>query len=108
MIRRWLARCVNPDPNFWKRCRVCRETWQLTTALCTRCCLDRRLREVFTAEDGTTAPTLDTLRETLVRVDHPQYAITWVRKANVRDTIRAVVHEHREIRGGSTGRSRSA
>ncbi|MDT0347520.1 hypothetical protein [Streptomyces litchfieldiae] len=88
------ARCVNPDPTFWKRCRICEITWQLTTAPCTRCCLDRRLREVFTAADGTTAPELDRLREKLIRVDHPNYAITWLRKANVQETIRAVVREH--------------
>ncbi|WP_371665811.1 site-specific integrase [Streptomyces sp. NBC_01241] len=91
------ARCVNPDPAFWKRCRVCDTTWQLTTAPCTRCSLDARLREVFTAADGSTAPELDRLRERLVQVDHPNYAITWLRKANVQSTITALVREHPKI-----------
>jgi hypothetical protein len=95
------AHCVNPDPNFWKRCRVCRTTWQLTTSPCTRCCLDHRLRKIFTGADGTTPAELDRLRETLVRVDRPVYAITWLRKANVRDTIQAVVREHRVITHGA-------
>ncbi|MFJ9613467.1 hypothetical protein [Streptomyces noursei] len=70
------ARCVNPDPDFWKRCRICSTTWQLTTAPCTRCSLDARLRKVFATDDGTTAPELDRLRERLVQADHPNYAIT--------------------------------
>jgi hypothetical protein len=37
------ARCVNPDPAFWTRCGVCGVTWQLTTAECARCSLDRKL-----------------------------------------------------------------
>ena len=40
------ARCLNPDPAFWKRCASCQETWQLSAAECTRCCLDRRLKQV--------------------------------------------------------------
>jgi hypothetical protein len=91
------ARCVNPDPDFWKRCRVCSTTWQLTTAPCTRCSLDARLRQVFTAADGTTASELDRLRERLVQVDHPNYAITWLRKTNVQSTITALVREHPKI-----------
>ncbi|QFQ97280.1 zinc ribbon domain-containing protein [Streptomyces phaeolivaceus] len=91
------ARCVNPDPDFWKRCRICNTTWQLTTAPCTRCSLDARLRKVFAADDGTIAPELDRLRERLVQVDRPIYAITWLRKANVQSTITAVVREHPQI-----------
>ncbi|WP_371792966.1 site-specific integrase [Streptomyces sp. NBC_01471] len=91
------ARCVNPDPDFWKRCRICSTTWQLTTAPCTRCSLDARLRKLFTADDGTVAPELDRLRERLVQVDHPNYAITWLRKKNVQTTITALVREHPEI-----------
>lgn len=91
------ARCVNPDPDFWKRCRVCNTTWQLTTAPCTRCSLDARLRELFTSDDGTMAPELDQLRKRLVHVDHPDYAIAWLRKKNVRTTITALVREHPDI-----------
>ncbi|MFJ9034055.1 site-specific integrase [Streptomyces sp. NPDC102274] len=91
------ARCVNPDPDFWKRCHVCNTTWQLTTAPCTRCSLDARLRKVFANDNGTIAPELDLLRERLVQVDHPNYAITWLRKANVQATITALVREQPDI-----------
>ncbi|MDX3569046.1 zinc ribbon domain-containing protein [Streptomyces sp. ID05-47C] len=91
------ARCVNPDPDFWKRCRICNTTWQLMTAPCTRCSLDARLRKVFAADDGTIAPELHRLRERLVQVDRPIYAITWLQKKNVQSTITALVHEHFQI-----------
>ena len=41
------ARCLNPDPAFWKRCASCQQTWQLSTAECTRCSLDRRLKQLL-------------------------------------------------------------
>ncbi len=84
------ARCVNPDPAFWKRCGVCGITWQLTTTECARCCLDRKLKQIFSAEDGTLVPELDQLRETLVEVDRPDHALDWLNKPGVRDTLRAV------------------
>ncbi|MEU4506955.1 hypothetical protein [Streptomyces sp. NPDC024089] len=85
---------MNPDPAFWKRCRICSITWQLNTAPCTRCSLDARLRKVFASPDGSTAPELDRLRERLVQVDRPSYAITWLRKPNVQATITTLVREH--------------
>ncbi|AKH83977.1 hypothetical protein AA958_19310 [Streptomyces sp. CNQ-509] len=88
------ARCVNPDPTFWKRCRICNTTWQLNTAPCTRCSLDARLRKIFAPPGGSTAAELDRLRERLVQVDRPSYAITWLRKPNVQATITALVREH--------------
>ncbi|MEV8020392.1 hypothetical protein AB0O76_29450 [Streptomyces sp. NPDC086554] len=43
------------------------------------------------------APELDLLRNRLVQVDHPDYAITWLRKKNVRATITALVCEHPDV-----------
>lgn len=91
------ARCLNPDPAFWKRCGVCKITWQLTTAECMRCSLDRRLREVLTPADGTISPELDQLRQTLVRVERPDNALTWLRRARNRTVLRAVVTEYRWV-----------
>ncbi|MFG3530349.1 site-specific integrase [Streptomyces sp. NPDC047917] len=91
------ARCVNPDPTFWKRCRTCKTTWQLTTAPCTRCSLDARLRTIFASPGGSTAPELDRLRERLVQVDRPSCAITWLHKPNVQATITTLAREHRVI-----------
>jgi hypothetical protein len=83
------ARCINPDPAFWKRCGACGITWQLTTAECARCSLNRRLSEVF-AIDSAAAPELDKLREALVRVDRPDHALDWLNKPGVRTTLQAV------------------
>ncbi|MFD7447143.1 site-specific integrase [Streptomyces sp. NPDC059909] len=91
------ARCLNPDPAFWKRCGVCKITWQLTTAECIRCSLERRLSEVFTPADGTIGPELDQLRQTLVRVERPDNALTWLSRARNRTVLRAVVTEHRQV-----------
>ena len=77
------ARCLVPDPAFWKRCAVCQETWQLSTAECTRCSLDRKLTQIFTRPGGTAAPELDRLREALVRVDRPDLMLDWLKKAGV-------------------------
>jgi hypothetical protein len=84
------ARCVNPDPAFWTRCGVCAITWQLTTAECVRCSLDRNLRQILTTADAAAAAQLDQLRQTLVQVDRPDHAKDWLNKPGVRDTLRAV------------------
>jgi hypothetical protein len=93
------ARCLNPDPAFWKRCASCRETWQLSEAECTRCSLDRRLRQFLAPPGGTAAPELDRLREALVRVGRPDLMADWLSNPAVRRTLqaaaarRAVTHE---------------
>ncbi|MFI5067375.1 MAG: hypothetical protein ACHP9Z_25800 [Streptosporangiales bacterium] len=93
------AHCLNPGPDFWKRCASCQETWQLSEAECTRCCLDRKLRQLFTPAGGAAAPELDRLREALVRVDRPDLMLDWLNKPGVRRTLqtatacRAVTHE---------------
>jgi hypothetical protein len=84
------ARCLNPDPAFWKRCASCQQTWQLSTAECMRCRLDRRLKQVFTPPGGTAAPELDLLRAALVSVDRPDLMHDWPNSAGVRRTLRAV------------------
>ncbi len=84
------ARCLNPDPGFWKRCTSCQTTWQLSTAECTRCCLDRKLRQLFTPPGGAASPELDRLREALVRIDRPDLMLDWLNEAGVRGTLQAV------------------
>lgn len=84
------ARCVNPDPEFWTRCGVCGITWQLTTAECARCCLDRKLGQILTTANGAVAAQLDQLRQTLIQVDRPDHALDWLNKPGVRDTLHAV------------------
>ena len=84
------ARCLNPDPAFWKRCASCQQTWQLSTAECTRCCLDRRLKQAFTPPGGAAAPELDRLREAMVRVDRPDLMLDWLKNPAVLRTLQAV------------------
>lgn len=84
------ARCLNPDPAFWKRCATCRETWQMSAAECTRCRLDRRLRRLLARPDGTAAAELDRLREALVRVDRPDHMMDWLNNRGVGRVLEAV------------------
>lgn len=90
------ARCLNPDSTFWKRCAVCQTTWQLSTAECARCSLDRKLKEIFTSPGGT-SPELDRLRAALVRVDRPDNALTWLTRKGVRTTLQDVASGHRTL-----------
>jgi hypothetical protein len=88
-----------PRPGLLATRASCRQTWQLSTAECTRCCLDRRLRQAFTPAGGTAAPELDRLREALVRVDRPDLMLDWLKGPGVRRTLQdvaargAVTHE---------------
>lgn len=84
------AHCLNPDPAFWKRCAACQVTWQLSVAECTRCSLDRRLKQAFTPAGGTAAPELGRLREALVGVGRPDLMLDWLNKPGVRRTLQAV------------------
>ena len=84
------ARCLNPDPAFWKRCASCQQTWQLSTAECTRCCLDRRLKQAFTPPGGAAAPELDRLRETMICVDRPDLMLDWLKDPAVKRALQAV------------------
>ena len=65
-------------------------TWQLSAAECTRCSLDRKLRQIFTPPGGTASPELDRLREALAGVDRPDLMLDWLKKAGVRRTLQAV------------------
>ncbi len=91
------APCVNPHPAFWKRCGTCQNTWQLTTAECTRCCLDRKLREILASADRAKSHRLDRLREALIRVDHPDHVLDWLTRAGVRETLQAVAFQQHTI-----------
>jgi len=84
------ARCLNPDPAFWKRCASCQQTWQLSTAECTRCSLDRKLSHLLTPPGGTAAPELDLLRAALAGVDRPDLMLDWLKNPAVRRTLGAV------------------
>jgi hypothetical protein len=69
----------------------------LSTAECTRCCLDRKLKEIFTSPDGAITPGLDRLREALIRVDRPDNALTWLTRKGVRTTLHDLANGHRTL-----------
>jgi hypothetical protein len=76
----------------------------MSTAECTRCRLDRKLRKLLTPPGGTIAPELDRLREALVRVDRPDHMLDWVHKPHVRPVLDDLVTrlaDGRETRGRS-------
>jgi hypothetical protein len=77
-------------------CRLTGTPWQLSTAECTRCSLDRKLKQIFTPPVGTTSPELDRLREALVRIDRPDLMLDWLKKGSVRCTLQAVA-AHRAV-----------
>jgi hypothetical protein len=60
-----------PRPGLLETLRILPGDLQLSTAECTRCSLNRRLKQAFTPADGTAAPGLDRLREAMVRVNRP-------------------------------------
>jgi hypothetical protein len=91
------ARCVNPDPAFWKRCAVCQTTWQLSTAECTHCALERKLTEVFAPADGALVAELDRLRSALIRTDRPDSVLTWLTRARVRTLLHELAHGQRAL-----------
>jgi hypothetical protein len=84
------ARCLNPDPAFWKRCASCHQTWQLSNAECTRCCLDRKLKQILTPPGGTAPAELDRLREALTGIGRPDLMLDWLNKPGVRAALQAV------------------
>jgi hypothetical protein len=109
------ARCLNPDPAFWRRCASCQETWQLSAAECTRCRLDRKLRLLLTPPDGAIPPELDRLRESLVRVGRPDHVLDWLHKPGIRPVLQAIAsrqattHEALDMlpQGGTLGHVRT-
>ena len=97
------APCLNPDPAFWKRCGTCGETWQMSTAECTRCRLDRRLLKLLTPPHRTIPPELDKLREGLVRAGRPDHMMDWLNNPGVCPVLQAVA-----ARGATTHESLDA
>ena len=75
------ANCTTADPTLWKTCPTCGETGQLLVRDCSRCRLRRRVDELFTNATGTVRPELHTLHETLVGVDRPATALSWLTRS---------------------------
>lgn len=94
------ARCVNPDPDAWARCRRCQITWQATPRQCQRCTLDLRLLELLSRPDADVGDQLQPLYRHLLAIQRPRTAIRWLARSEVASILtelgtgqRALTHE---------------
>jgi hypothetical protein len=83
------ARCIRPDPEFWRTCPTCGKTAQLRSGRCTRCVVDGRLRELLGDEHGQIRPELAALHRSLADADYPDTVLRWLD----RPTGPAILHE---------------
>jgi hypothetical protein len=75
------ANCTTADSTVWKTCPSCGDSGQLLAQDCSRCRLRRRVDELLTDADGTIRPELHTLHETLIGVDRPATALSWLSRS---------------------------
>lgn len=90
------ARCVNPDPQFWDRCPICKTTWQLGTQPCQRCALDQRARSLLGA-GGAVRNDLVPFYEALVAVERPDSALAWLARPKVHDLLERLGRDARPL-----------
>ncbi len=92
------ARCVNPDPSFWDRCPVCRQTWQLSPhRACHRCTLAQRVDDLLAGRDGHVRADLTPLRHALTGVPRPVTAMAWLSRPAVTRLLTEVAADHRPL-----------
>jgi len=76
------ARCTRPDPWFWRTCPTCGQTARLhRSGPCTRCVVDRRLRELLTDDAGHVRPELQPLYRNLASTEQPGTVLRWLDKS---------------------------
>jgi hypothetical protein len=83
------ANCTTADPAIWKTCPSCGETGRLISRVCQRCRLRRRVDQLLGGADGQVLPGLQALHQTLVGVDRPATALSWLSD----DTVISVLAE---------------
>ncbi|MEU9056954.1 site-specific integrase [Streptomyces sp. NPDC048384] len=84
------APCVNPDPQVWERCTLCRAPWQLTARPCARCVLDQRLRALLSGPDGHLPEYLSPLHSALAGHGRPDTTLTWLARPTVAAALRGI------------------
>ncbi|MFJ6943263.1 hypothetical protein ACISU4_01140 [Streptomyces wuyuanensis] len=89
------ARCVNPDPNAWKRCSTCAAPWQLTTRPCLRCTLDQQVRELLGGPDQRIPEQLTPLHAAILSNGRPDTTVTWLKQPKVTALLRTLSAEPR-------------
>jgi hypothetical protein len=92
------ARCVNPDPSFWDRCPICRDTWQLSShRACHRCTLTQRIDDLLAGGAGSVKADLAALRQALIAVPRPVTAAAWLSRPAVTQLLTEIAADRREL-----------
>ena len=92
------AKCLNPDPDFWKRCPTCKTTWQTSAHRpCHRCTLTQRADEVFAGPDGSVRPELAPLHAALIGIDRPVTAVAWLSRPVVARLLKEIAADQRTV-----------
>jgi hypothetical protein len=91
------ARCLNPDPSFWDRCPICRDTWQLSPhRACHRCALAQRVDDIL-GGDGPAKAGLAALRQALIGVPRPVTAMAWLSRPAVTRLLTEIAGDRRQL-----------
>jgi hypothetical protein len=92
------ARCLNPDPDFWERCPICKTTWQTSAHRpCHRCTLTQRADEVFAGPDGSIRQELAPLHAALIGIDRPVTAVAWLSRPAVARLMKEIAADQRAV-----------
>jgi hypothetical protein len=85
------AHCLNPDPDFWERCPICKTTWQTSAHRpCHRCTLTQRADEAFAGPDGSVRQELAPLHAALAGIDRPVTAVAWLSRPVVARLLKEI------------------
>ena len=92
------AKCLNPDPDFWERCPICKTTWQTSVHRpCHRCTLTQRADEVFAGPDGSVRRELAPLHAALTSIDRPVTAVAWLSRPVVARLMKEIATDQRAV-----------
>ncbi|MEU9165810.1 site-specific integrase [Streptomyces sp. NPDC048424] len=94
------AQCVNPDPQFWKRCTTCKAPWQLTARPCTYCLLDQRLRAHLTAPNGQLSDYVTPLHTALTGHGRPDTTLAWLARPPAGTILQSIATAGRPLTHG--------
>jgi hypothetical protein len=91
------AKCLNPDPDFWERCPICKTTWQTSAHRpCHRCTLTQRADEVFAGPDGSVRE-LAPLHAALTGIGRPVTAVAWLSRPVVAGLLKEIAADQRAV-----------
>jgi hypothetical protein len=91
------ARCLDPDPAFWRRCPVCARTWQLGKRPCQRCCLDEAVTRALSGGTGVIRDGLHALRQALLATERPATVQAWMARPASRVLLTELARDQRPL-----------